>query len=99
MHAFAQDLTVYKHVHLIRAGRATRQYGDPWEYCMVCVSQDGHTALLMGFKSDPNFSRAVSTAAMLAVRGLGYKRVQWERITQRGNHDVDLPLKSGSGAP
>lgn len=99
MQAFAQDLSKFKYSFLIRIGPVADAYGKPWVYCVNAVSDDGLTATLIGFKSDPDFSPAVVTAAVRLLRALGYTKVVWERKKIDRDRIVDVTRKSGMPSP
>lgn len=96
MRAFAEDLSQFKHVHIIRIGPFTDGPDADWVYSCICASQDGHSALLMAFKSDPDFELSVVTAAVAEARKLGYTRIRWERKKRGRTRTVDATRKSGS---
>lgn len=94
MKAFSQNLSDYRFVYIIRAGAAAAAYGDPWDHVVVAASQDGVTAVLMGFRAregDP--VRAIATAAVRLLKGMGYERVVWERIENGESRWVDATRK------
>jgi hypothetical protein len=100
MKAFAQDLKEFKYAFLIRIGPLADEYGKPWVYPVVVVSNDGVTATAMGFKSDPDFTPAVITTAIRLVRSLGYTKLLWERKNKvDGDRIVDVSRKSGNATP
>jgi hypothetical protein len=99
MKAFTQDLKDFRDAYLIRVGPEAAAYGDPWQYIVTCVSYDGETATLMGFKGDGQLTPAHVRAAATAARSLGYTKVVWERKNHDNNRFVDATRKSGTDTP
>lgn len=96
---FAQDLSEYEIVHILRFGPETDDPDADWVYSCVCASKDGYSATLMAFKSDPDFTLSTAYLAVRAAHKLGYKRVTWERKNHGKNRTVDATRKSGSDIP
>lgn len=89
MKGFAENLTEkYSVIHFIRMGEQANAYGDPWEVGVICASNDGETAMLIGYYGAREDLQRVARAAILVVRCLGYVNIHWERKRPEGFHLV-----------
>lgn len=75
MKAFAQQLS-----GIIRVGPDTVDWGSPWDYAVTYSASDTEVCTLLALKGDGKFTSAHRRAIIACVRGLGFKKIRWDRI-------------------
>lgn len=76
MHATAEPI-----VWAIRVGEENKKFGDPWSFAVICT-YNGDTAWLHVGRGEitPRIMKALGEA----LRGLGFRRVEWEQAGEDG---------------
>lgn len=93
MKAFLEPLC--EHAGIVRVGPCAERYGDPYDYAVVYLIEDGTAHVKALTSPDGNFSLAHHRAIVAALQ----MPVLWQRITDNGVRTMaHTPLHAKHGA-